>query len=102
MEHLQKAFAFDIHVRRDVDEKFSADGIKVVASDVREGVVYRSNGVTVTAFLVDHAPAVPSFGYRVTVKSKGANLKSAIFDLVFDTKCNLTKGERKELVKPKK
>ena len=25
MEHLQKAFAFDIHVRRDVDEKFSAD-----------------------------------------------------------------------------
>ena len=65
MEHLQKAFAFDIHIRRDVDEKFSADGIKVVASDVREGVVYRSNGVTVTAFLVDHAPVVPAFGYRV-------------------------------------
>ncbi len=49
MEHLQKAFEFDIHIRRDVDEKFSPDGIKVVASDVREGVVYRSNGVTVTA-----------------------------------------------------
>lgn len=65
MEHLQKAFEFDIHIRRDVDEKFSADGIKVVASDVREGVVYRSNGVTVTAFLVDHAPVVPAFGYRV-------------------------------------
>lgn len=65
MEHLQKAFAFDIHVRRDVDEKFSADGIKVVATDVREGVVYRANGVTVAAFLVDHAPVVPSFGYRV-------------------------------------
>lgn len=65
MEHLQKAFAFDIHIRRDVDEKFSADGIKVVASDVREGGVYRANGVTVTAFAVDHAPVVPSFGYRV-------------------------------------
>src|SRR6188474_2046158 len=36
MEHLEKAFAFDIHVRRDVDEKFPANGIKVVATDVRE------------------------------------------------------------------
>lgn len=65
MQRLQEAFAFDIHVRRDVDEKFSADGVRVVATDIREGVVYESNGVKVTAFLVDHGPVTPAFGYRV-------------------------------------
>ena len=65
MDHLQEAFAFDIHVRRDVDEKFAADGIKAVASDISEGVVYDANGVKVTAFRVDHSPIEPAFGYRV-------------------------------------
>ena len=65
MANLQKAFAFDIHVRRDVDEKFSADGIRVVSTDIREGIVYQANGVKVTAFLVDHGPVKPAFGYRV-------------------------------------
>jgi ribonuclease Z len=65
VKHLQEAFAFDIHIRRDVDEKFSAEGIKVLATDIREGVVYEANGVKVTAFLVDHGPVKPAFGYRV-------------------------------------
>ena len=64
-KHLQEAFAFDIHIRRDVDEKFSAEGIKVLATDIREGVVYESNGVKVTAFLVDHGPVKPAFGFRI-------------------------------------
>ena len=50
MDHLQEAFAFDIHIRRDVDEKFPADGIKAIATDIRDGVVYEANGVKVTAF----------------------------------------------------
>ena len=70
MEHLQKAFVFDIHMRRDVDEKFPGSGIKVIATDIREGVVYRANGVTVTAFLVDHAPVTPAFGYRVDYQNR--------------------------------
>jgi ribonuclease Z len=70
MANLQKAFAFDIHIRRDVDEKFSADGIRVVSTDIREGVVYRATGVTVTAFLVDHAPVKPAFGYRVDYQNR--------------------------------
>src|SRR6476660_2925256 len=49
---LQEAFAFDIHIRRDVDEKFSPDGIRIVATDVAEGTVYEASGVKVTAFLV--------------------------------------------------
>lgn len=64
MRHLEEAFAFDIHVRRDVDENFSPDGIRVVAHDIREGKVYEKNGVTVTAFLVSHG-RVKSYGYRV-------------------------------------
>jgi ribonuclease Z len=65
MDHLQQAFAFDIHVRRDVDEKFSPDGIRAIAHDIAEGVIYEANGVKVTAFLVDHGPVTPAFGYRV-------------------------------------
>ena len=64
-EHLRDAFAFDIHVRRDVDEKLSPDGIVISATDVREGVVYDASGVKVTAFLVDHGPVKPAFGYRI-------------------------------------
>jgi len=65
MENLQKAFAFDIHIRRDVDEHFSAAGIKAIPHDIKQGVVFEKNGVKVTAFLVDHGPVKPAFGYRV-------------------------------------
>ena len=37
MRHLEEAFAFDIHMRRDVDESFSPDGIRIVAHDVQRG-----------------------------------------------------------------
>ena len=70
MKHLQAAFAFDIHVRRDLNEKFPANGIKVVAHDIREGVVYDANGVTVTAFLVDHGLVKPAFGYRIDYQGR--------------------------------
>jgi ribonuclease Z len=72
--HLQEAFAFDIHIRRDVDEKFPADGIKVVATDIREGVVHESQGVKVTAFLVDHSPVTPAFGYRIDYRGHSVAL----------------------------
>jgi ribonuclease Z len=65
MEYLQKAFAFDIHIRRDVDEHFAGEGIKQVSRDIEQGVIYENNGVKVTAFVVDHGPVKPAFGYRV-------------------------------------
>jgi ribonuclease BN (tRNA processing enzyme)/pimeloyl-ACP methyl ester carboxylesterase len=74
MQNLQKAFAYDVHVRRDVDEKFPASGIEAVATDIREGVVYRANGVTVTAFLVDHEPITPAFGYRIDYRGRSVVL----------------------------
>jgi ribonuclease Z len=70
MNHLQEAFAFDIHIRRDVDEKFSPDGVKVISMDIGEGIVHDANDVKVTAFLVDHGPVKPSFGYRVDYRGR--------------------------------
>lgn len=66
LRHLEAAFAFDIHMRRDVDESFSADGIKVLAHDISEGKVYEQQGVAVTAFRVSHGRVDPSYGYRVS------------------------------------
>ena len=65
MDHLQKAYAFDIRIRRDLDEKYSREGIRVMSHNIREGVIFEKNGVRVTAFLVDHHPVKPAFGYRV-------------------------------------
>jgi ribonuclease Z len=65
MQRFQDALAFDIHVRRDIDEKIQGDGVRVISTDIVEGVVYESGGMTVTAFLVDHGPVKPAYGYRV-------------------------------------
>lgn len=65
MSHLEQAYQFDIHIRRDVDEKLPPQGIVVVAKDIEQGVVYQNGDLKVTAFTVDHAPVKPAFGYRI-------------------------------------
>jgi ribonuclease Z len=65
MSHLEHAYQFDIHIRRDVDEKLPAQGVVVVAKDIEQGVIYQNGDLKVTAFTVDHAPIKPAFGYRV-------------------------------------
>ncbi len=65
MAHLEQAYQFDIHIRRDVDEKLPAQAVVVAAKDIEQGVVYENGGVKVTAFTVDHGPVKPAFGYRV-------------------------------------
>ncbi len=65
MDHLLKAFAFDIHMRRDLDERAPASGIEVISHDIKQEVVFDQQGVKVTAFLVDHSPVAPAFVYRV-------------------------------------
>ena len=57
-------FRDDIHYRRDLLEKHPAAGATINAHNVREGVIYDRDGVRVTAFLVDHRPVEPAFGYR--------------------------------------
>jgi ribonuclease Z len=41
-----------------------AEGAKINAHEIREGVVYEDPDVTITAFAVDHRPVEPAFGYR--------------------------------------
>ena len=65
MKHLEQAYAFDIHIRRDVDTKLPGAGVEVIAKDIQQGVVYERGGVKVTAFLVDHGEIKPAYGYRI-------------------------------------
>lgn len=64
MEHLERAFDFDIRIRL-YDDRTSPEGIKLHVQEIKEGVVYQRNGVKVTAFEVDHRPIQPAFGYRI-------------------------------------
>jgi ribonuclease Z len=65
MKHLEEAYAFDIHIRRDVDEQLPPAGVVVEARDIEQQVVYDNGGVKVTAFVVDHGSVKPALGYRL-------------------------------------
>jgi ribonuclease Z len=73
MENLQRAYAADIRIRLE-DEKLPPDGIAVTVEEFSaDGPVYRSNGVTVIAFEVDHGPAIkPAYGYRIEYGGRAA------------------------------
>jgi ribonuclease Z len=63
MEHLPQAFAVDIRVRR---HHYPADGVRLVAHEIREGVVFDVDGVRISAFEVDHGgEELPAYGYRI-------------------------------------
>ncbi len=62
---LERAFAFDVHVRRDVDERLPAEGAVLDATDVGPGLVFDEGDVRVTAFPVEHGPVKPAYGYRI-------------------------------------
>jgi len=64
MLHLEQAFQADINVRI-ANDGGTPDGVKIVAHDITEGVVYDSGGVKITAFEVDHGSVKPAFGYRI-------------------------------------
>src|ERR671913_752553 len=74
MAGIEKAFSYDIRMRRDVDERFPAAGIAVRSRDIGEGVVFDEGGLKVTAFLVDHEPVVPALGYRVDYRGRSVVL----------------------------
>ena len=65
MEHLEKAFEWDIRTRI-ADQNLARENVETSVIDIREGTVYETNGVKVTAFEVDHGDLVkPAFGYRI-------------------------------------
>src|ERR1700687_3342397 len=65
MDYMGKTFEFDIRSRGDFDDRLTKDDIRSSTTDIQEGAIYEKNGVKVTAFLVDHGPVKPAFGYRV-------------------------------------
>jgi ribonuclease Z len=52
----------------------SQEGIKVHSHDIKEVVIFDEDGVKVTAFVVDHAPVTPAFGYRVDFRGRSVAL----------------------------
>jgi ribonuclease Z len=64
MSFLTKAFAEDIRVRT-VNEGANPAGMVLEARDVREGIVFDTDGVRVTAFEVEHGALNAALGYRI-------------------------------------
>jgi ribonuclease Z len=72
MEYLPKAFFVDIRVRT---KSYPADGVKLEAEEIREGLIYDKDGVKVSTFEVDHGgEELPAFGYRVDYRGCSAVL----------------------------
>ena len=68
--HLAKAYSFDVRLRRE-DEGLPEEGGRLEAQDVRPGVVFRGEGLQVTAFLVDHGGGIePAYGYRFDYRNR--------------------------------
>ncbi len=67
MPLLRLVFDTDIYIRSStfVDLAFPMSGEAPLVDELQQGVVYQNNGVTVTAFLVDHHPVTPAYGFRV-------------------------------------
>ncbi len=55
----------DIRIRRDLTEKLPPEGATIKVREIQEGVVHDIPvEVRITAFLVDHPPVTPAFGFR--------------------------------------
>jgi ribonuclease Z len=65
MEHLVQAFAFDIHIRQGAPDPLPAKGVEIDGKEVAQGEIYNDGLTRLSAFLVDHGPVKPAFGYRV-------------------------------------
>jgi ribonuclease Z len=74
MGYIERAFDFDVRMRRDLDERLPGAGAAVDASDVRPDAPFGVSGVKVTAFVVDHGPVKPAYGYRIDYAGKSVVL----------------------------
>jgi len=69
-DHVEKAWKEDVRVRRGGLEQANATGYKVNVHEIRPGVVYRDENVTVTAFLVKHGIWKEAYGYKFETKDR--------------------------------
>ena len=72
MEHLPKAFHVDIRVR---SKSYPPEGVTLLAQEISEGSVLDKDGITISAFEVDHGGEdLPAFGYRIDYRGRAAVL----------------------------
>ena len=62
--HLLAAYEEDIFIRTKGLEPSNHTGYKVIAHEIKPGVIYKDANVTVKAFLVNHGSWPQAFGYR--------------------------------------
>ena len=64
-KHLTLAHQADLHYRAE-HTKLNKTVFEISSHDIAsEGIVYNHNGVKITAFLVNHYPVEPAYGYRI-------------------------------------
>ena len=61
---LREAYAKDI-AYRESNVSLNAELAEINSHEISEGIVYKKNGVVIRAFLVEHPPVKPAFGYRI-------------------------------------
>ncbi len=64
VQHLQQAYAYDASLRHQ-HAGLDPNAAKLMAVEIKPGVIYTDSNVKVTAFLVNHKPVDPAYGYRI-------------------------------------
>lgn len=63
-DHILAAYDEDIHIRVDGLEPANTEGYKVEVTEIKSGIVYQDENVTVKAFPVRHGSWKHAFGFR--------------------------------------
>jgi len=63
-DHILKAYSADIDIRLHGGEPSNKTGYRVIARDIKPGIVYKDANVTVKAFAVDHGSWREAYGFR--------------------------------------
>ena len=69
-DHLLAAYSEDIDIRTNGLEHGNRTGYKVNAHEIKPGVIYKDDNVTVKAFLVHHGSWKEAYGYRFETPGK--------------------------------
>lgn len=63
--NLNLAYQADFNYRKK-NTQLDKGTFAIISQNIKsEGIVYQQDGITVTAFLVDHEPVAPAYGYRI-------------------------------------
>jgi len=64
VDHLKQSYSYDVQLRNQYSGLDISAGL-MAANDIKPGVIFSEDDVKVTAFLVDHRPVDPAYGYRI-------------------------------------